>query len=189
MPTPPSAFPPAATPAPSSAPTATPSAPRARCTSFMARSLSRKISQFYDDMLAPSGLRGTQFNLLGQARRAKDGPLTVSRLAELLNTDRTTLTRNLQTLQAQGLIEVVAGADARSRCVRVTEAGEQAHRLGAQYWRQAQQQVRALCGEDTIAQLEQVVDHMLGQLQAAAPAAGTPAAGTPVAADAVQEAP
>ena len=174
----------AATPAPSSAP-----APRARCTSFMARSLSRKISQFYDDMLAPSGLRGTQFNLLGQARRAKDGPLTVSRLAELLNTDRTTLTRNLQTLQAQGLIEVVAGTDARSRCVRVTEAGEQAHRLGAQYWRQAQQQVRALCGEDTIAQLEQVVDHMLGQLHAATPVAGVPVAGAPAAADAAQEAP
>lgn len=179
MPPPPSASTPAATPAPTAAP-----APRARCTSFMARSLSRKISQFYDDMLAPSGLRGTQFNLLGQARRAKDGPLTVSRLAELLNTDRTTLTRNLQTLQAQGLIEVVAGVDARSRCVRVTEAGEQAHRLGAKYWRQAQQQVRALCGEDTIAQLEQVVDHMLGQLQAA-----TPVVGTPAAADAAQEAP
>ena len=188
MPPPSSASPLAATPAPSSAPTAAP-APRARCTSFMARSLSRKISQFYDDMLAPSGLRGTQFNLLGQARRAKDGPLTVSRLAELLNTDRTTLTRNLQTLQAQGLIEVVAGADARSRCVRVTEAGEQAHRLGAQYWRQAQQQVRALCGEDTIAQLEQVVDQMLGQLHAATPVAGVPVAGAPAAADAAQEAP
>src|SRR6218665_1293028 len=94
-----------------------PKPPPARCTSFMARSLSRKISQFYDDQLAPSGLRGTQFNMLVQARRAKDGPLTVTRLAELLNTDRTTLTRNLQTLQAQGLIEVVAGADARSRCV------------------------------------------------------------------------
>ncbi|MEG3000817.1 MAG: MarR family winged helix-turn-helix transcriptional regulator [Comamonas sp.] len=148
-----------------------PQPPPARCTSFMARSLSRKISQFYDDQLAPSGLRGTQFNMLVQARRVKDGPLTVTRLAELLNTDRTTLTRNLQTLQAQGLIEVVAGADARSRCVVVTEAGEQAYRRGAHYWRQAQQQVRTLCGEDVVAQLEQVVDHMLAQLQAGVPAA------------------
>ena len=80
------------------------------------------------------------------------------------------MTRNLQTLQAQGLIEVVAGADARSRCVVVTEAGEQAYRRGAHYWRQAQQQVRALCGEDVVAQLEQVVDHMLAQLQAGTPA-------------------
>ena len=149
-----------------------PKPPPARCTSFMARSLSRKISQFYDDTLAPSGLRGTQFNMLVQARRAKDGPLTVTRLAELLNTDRTTLTRNLQTLQAQGLLEVVPGADARSRCVVVTEAGEQAYRRGAHYWRQAQQQVRALCGADVVAQLEQVVDHMLAQLQTGAPAVG-----------------
>ncbi|HBK00690.1 MAG TPA: MarR family transcriptional regulator, partial [Delftia acidovorans] len=34
------------------------------CTCFMVRSLSRKISQLYDDTLAPSGLRGTQFSLL-----------------------------------------------------------------------------------------------------------------------------
>lgn len=152
-----------------------PRPPRARCTSFMARSLSRKISQFYDDMLAPSGLRGTQFNMLVQARRSKEGLLTVTRLAELLHTDRTTLTRNLQTLQAQGLIEVVAGVDARSRCVRVTEAGEQAYRRGAHYWRQAQEQVRNVCGNDTIAQLEQVVDHMLERLQAGVPEAAVQA--------------
>ena len=132
----------------------------------MARSLSRKISQFYDDMLAPSGLRGTQFNVLVQARRHQAQPLTVTRLAELLNTDRTTLTRNLQTLQAQGLVDVVAGPDARSRCVVVTEAGQQAFRQGLQYWRKAQQQVRAMCGEDVVAQLEQVVDTMLARLQA-----------------------
>lgn len=154
-----------------------PRAPTVRCTSFLSRSLSRKVSQFYDDMLAPSGLRGTQLNLLIQARRHKDG-LTVTRLADLLNTDRTTLTRNLQTLQAQGLIEVVAGADARSRSVVVTEAGEQAYRRGVQYWRQAQQQVRALCGEETIAHLEQVVDVMLERLQAG-PQAVAPADSTP----------
>jgi DNA-binding MarR family transcriptional regulator len=147
-----------------------PRSPDARCTSFTARSLSRKMSQFYDDMLAPSGLRGTQFNMLVQARRAHRAgqkPLTVTRLAELLHTDRTTLTRNLQTLQGQGLVEVVAGSDGRSRCVVVTEAGEQAFRLGLQYWRKAQQQVRAVCGEEVVAQLEQVVDLMLERLQAA----------------------
>jgi DNA-binding MarR family transcriptional regulator len=90
------------------------------CTCFMVRSLSRKISQLYDDTLAPSGLRGTQFSLLVQARNAPEGPPTVSALAEQLHTDRTTMTRNLRTLQQAGFIDLVPGADARSRCVVVT---------------------------------------------------------------------
>ncbi len=76
------------------------------CTCFMVRSLSRKISQLYDDTLAPSGLRGTQFSLLVQARNAPDGPPTVSALAEQLHTDRTTMTRNLRTLQQAGFIDL-----------------------------------------------------------------------------------
>jgi DNA-binding MarR family transcriptional regulator len=89
----------------------------------MVRSLSRKISQLYDDTLAPSGLRGTQFSLLVQARNAPEGPPTVSALAEQLHTDRTTMTRNLRTLQQAGFIDLVPGADARSRCVVVTPEG------------------------------------------------------------------
>lgn len=148
----------------------TPSAPRATdpvCTCFMVRSLSRKISQLYDDTLAPSGLRGTQFSLLMQARRAPDGPPTVSALAELLHTDRTTLTRNLRTLQQAGCIELVPGADARSRCVVVTPEGVAKVREAAALWRQAQQRVRELCGAERIGALESLVLGMLPVLDTA----------------------
>ena len=85
----------------------------APCTCFMVRSLSRKISQLYDDTLAPSGLKGTQFSLLAQARvRRGQEPLSVSALAQRLNTDRTTMTRNLRTLEQAGLIALVPGKDA-----------------------------------------------------------------------------
>lgn len=136
-----------------------------RCTCFMVRSLSRKISQLYDDALAPSGLKGTQFSLLLQARsRQGQAPLTVSALASVLHTDRTTMTRNLRTLEQAGLIAVQAGADARSRCVHVTPEGEQAFRQGLDLWRQAQAQVRALCGAEQIAALEQLVDGILPRM-------------------------
>lgn len=134
------------------------------CTCFMVRSLSRKISQLYDDTLAPSGLRGTQFSLLMQVRRAPAASLTVSALAELLHTDRTTLTRNLRTLQQAGCIELVAGPDARSRCVRITDAGLARLREAAMLWRQAQQRIRELCGGAQIEALEQLVLGMLPQL-------------------------
>ena len=148
----------------------TPSAPRAAdpvCTCFMVRSLSRKISQLYDDTLAPSGLRGTQFSLLVQARRAPQGPPTVSALAEQLHTDRTTMTRNLRTLQQAGYIDLVPGADARSRCVLVTPEGVAKVREAAALWRQAQQRVRELCGAERIGALESLVLGLLPVLDTA----------------------
>ncbi|WP_280188523.1 MarR family winged helix-turn-helix transcriptional regulator [Delftia sp. PS-11] len=137
------------------------------CTCFMVRSLSRKISQLYDDTLAPCGLRGTQFSLLVQARNAPDGPLTVSALAERLHTDRTTMTRNLRALQQAGLIELAPGTDARSRCVLVTPEGRSRIREAAALWRQAQQRVRELCGAERIAALESLALGMLPMLETA----------------------
>lgn len=152
-------------PAQSTAPAVTTHSADVRCTCFMVRSLSRKISQLYDDALAPSGLKGTQFSLLLQARsRRGQAPLSVSALAAVLHTDRTTMTRNLRTLEQSGLIVIQAGADARSRCVAVTPAGEAAFRQALALWKQAQAQVRALCGVEQIAALEQLVTHMLPRM-------------------------
>lgn len=143
-----------------------------RCTCFMVRSLSRKISQLYDDTLAPSGLKGTQFSLLSQARtRRGQAPLTVTALAVVLNTDRTTMTRNLRTLEQAGLIALQAGSDARSRCVVVTVKGEAAFRQALGLWKQAQVQVRQMCGTDQIAALEQLVHQLLPRLATVAEAA------------------
>lgn len=143
-----------------------------RCTCFMVRSLSRKISQLYDDTLAPSGLKGTQFSLLSQARtRRGQAPLTVTALAAVLNTDRTTMTRNLRTLEQAGLVALQAGADARSRCVVVTAQGEAAFRQALGLWKQAQVQVRQMCGTDQIAALEQLVHQLLPRLATVAEAA------------------
>jgi DNA-binding MarR family transcriptional regulator len=150
----------------------------------MVRSLSRKISQLYDDTLAPSGLRGTQFSLLVQARNAPEGPPTVSALAEQLHTDRTTMTRNLRTLQQAGFIDLVPGADARSRCVVVTPEGRARIReaaasgaapvhpllagpIAATLLRLAEQRVRELCGSEQIVALESLVLGMLPVLETA----------------------
>lgn len=134
----------------------------------MVRSLSRKISQLYDDSLAPSGLRATQFSLLSQARKAPVGdPVTVSALAQRLNTDRTTMTRNLRALEQAGFITLVAGKDARKRCVLVTDSGLVALQQAKLQWQLAQKRVRAICGEDNIRLLEQAIPGMLQQLNQA----------------------
>ena len=66
------------------------------CTCFNVRRASRAVTQFYDDIMAPSGIKATQFTMLGAV--ALMGPASVTRLAEHLALDRTTLTRNLKVL-------------------------------------------------------------------------------------------
>jgi DNA-binding MarR family transcriptional regulator len=89
----------------------------------------RHITQFYDQFLAPSGLRTTQLSILAKLRRL--GPMTINALAAAMVMDRTILGRNIPPLKRDGLIAVEQGSrDRRSKELRVTEAGEARFRAG-----------------------------------------------------------
>src|SRR3974377_2175462 len=77
----------------------------------------RHSTQFYDQLLAPSGLRTTQFSILAKLRLL--GPMTINALAANLIMDRTTLGRNILPLERDGLTRVETGTrDRRSRGMR-----------------------------------------------------------------------
>ncbi len=106
------------------------------CTCFGLRKAARAVTQMYDAALEPSGLRATQFSLLAKLRI--EGPLTISRLAEAMVMDRTTLTRNLRPLDRQGLVAVAPGRDRRTRQVRLTARGRTRFTQAFPLWRRAQ---------------------------------------------------
>src|SRR6266403_527920 len=109
------------------------------CNCLAARQAARHITQFYDQLLAPSGLRTTQFSILAKLRRL--GPMTINALAAEMVMDRTTLGRNILPLERDGLIAVEQGSrDRRSKELRVTAAGEARLRAGTKGWAQAQRQ-------------------------------------------------
>lgn len=118
----------------------------ATCVCLNTRKASRAITQFYDRVLQPSGLRTSQFGLLGVIALA--GEATMTHLAEEMVMDRTTLTRNLKPLESQGLITIVDGVDRRTRLVRVTDAGRQALMRARPLWQEAQAQVVSRLGGD-----------------------------------------
>ncbi len=93
------------------------------CLCFNLRRAARAISQTYDAALAPKGLKATQFTVLQTTAEAGGAP--ISRLAQKLGMDRTTLTRNLQPLEKMGLISVASGKDRRERVVHLTDEGLQ----------------------------------------------------------------
>jgi len=109
------------------------------CNCLAVRQAARHITQFYDQFLAPSGLRTTQFSILAKLRRL--GPMTINALAAAMVMDRTTLGRNVLPLERDGLIAVEQGSrDRRSKELRVTEAGEARFRAGVKGCVQAQRQ-------------------------------------------------
>jgi len=118
----------------------------AMCTSLNLRKAARAVTQFYDDALRDSGLKSTQFSLLAAAAIAGTAP--ISRLADEMAMDRTTLTRNLKPLETEGLLKIVAGADRRVRNVTVTPEGIALLEKAAPMWRDAQTRMIDKLGDE-----------------------------------------
>jgi DNA-binding MarR family transcriptional regulator len=135
------------------------------CTCDRLRKLTRRLTQHYDACLAPAGLRVTQFSLLAHLQRAR--PTTMTALADLLEMDRTTLTRNLKPLLDAGLVVVEPGADARTRRVAATDEGRAVWRSARAHWHRAQDEVTRLLGSERVARLHALLDDSLSALHGA----------------------
>jgi DNA-binding MarR family transcriptional regulator len=108
------------------------------CTCLAIRQAARHVSQFFDQHLAPCGLRTTQFSVLAKLKE-EGAPLTINRLAEVIVMDRTTLGRNILPLQRDGLIAVTQGAvDRRSKELYLTDVGLKRLSEAWIYWAMAQ---------------------------------------------------
>ena len=121
-----------------------PSLPSPACACGRLRRATRALTQLYDDLMAPSGLRVTQFSLLRTL--AREGTSRMSELAGILLLDRTALSRNLDPLVERGFVAIAPGRDARTREVSLTPAGEKAVHGAETHWKRAQARVAAKLG-------------------------------------------
>jgi DNA-binding MarR family transcriptional regulator len=116
------------------------------CACANLRKAARVVTQLFDGVLAPSGLKATQFTLLVTSRLMGETP--VGELAGTMAMDRTTLSRNLKPLVREGLLEVRPGEDGRTRLVKVTPEGERALAGAYPLWKRAQEAVVTALGSD-----------------------------------------
>ncbi len=111
------------------------------------RRTDRIATQFYDQIMAPSGLSGPQFGVLSSiAAASSEAPVTINALAQLMDMDRTTLTRNLSVLVKRRLARTEEGADRRMRLVMVTPEGERALQQAFPLWQEAEARIVAALG-------------------------------------------
>ena len=136
----------------------------AECTCFRVRGAARRVTQIYSRHLAPTGLKISQFSLLGFVTAR--GPITIGQLSELLATDRTTLTRNLRPLLANGVIERAEAGDKRRHELIATPAGRALFKRALPLWVEAEQEVRAAMGAKLTADLHGALDRSMEKLAA-----------------------
>lgn len=86
------------------------------------RKTTRTITQFYDKILQPTGLRSTQCLLLIEVFFYED--ISVSDLGNILLMDQSTVTRNIELLRKSGYINIKKEEqDSRRKSISITDDG------------------------------------------------------------------
>jgi len=106
------------------------------CAGWNSRLAARRITRFLEGEMAASGLGLAQLGLMAQIAVTADD--SMGALAERTGLDQSTLSRNLRTLEGEGLIEMAAvETDLRRRAVWLTEAGARRLEAAIPVWRKA----------------------------------------------------
>jgi DNA-binding MarR family transcriptional regulator len=134
------------------------------CTNLKLRQLVRRVGRLYDEDQRGIGLKGTQYSLLSYV--VKLGPIQPSELARAMGLAPSTLTRNLEPLVAAGWVVQEAGADARCRVVRATEAGVALRAEAQRAWKRSQLAVNRKLGAERVVALHALLDECVALLDA-----------------------
>ncbi|MFF4121716.1 MarR family winged helix-turn-helix transcriptional regulator [Streptomyces sp. NPDC001714] len=114
------------------------------CLAVRIRLIGRTVTGLYDGALERHGVTIAQVNLL--AALGKVGPCPPARLGEVLQLERSTVSRNLHLLLKQGWIEAAVSDAKGMREVVLTGAGRAKIESVMPEWRQAQEQAAQLLG-------------------------------------------
>ena len=108
----------------------------------------------YDTLLAPAGLKSSQYGILSELNSRGATLPTVNELAAALVMDRSTLGQNLRPLERDGLVKLLTDPkDRRSRLIALTKQGFAKFNEAARYWRVAQDRFETAFGQEKAAAL------------------------------------
>ena len=114
------------------------------CLAVRVRLLGRAVTSLYDHALEEHGVSIAQINLL--AALGKIGPCSPARIGEVLQLERSTVSRNLSLLMKHGWVEAVSLNAKGVREVVLTASGRKKFETVMPAWRRAQQEAAELLG-------------------------------------------
>jgi DNA-binding MarR family transcriptional regulator len=130
------------------------------CNCLALRKAARYLTAAYDKALAPVGLRATQLTIL--QKLGIHGEMTITKLAEVIVMDRTTLASNVKPLARDGLVTVEPSAtDRRARIVAITPDGLSRLEAALPLWEAAQARFENTFGAGQAAELRESLEAVL----------------------------
>lgn len=116
------------------------------CACTTVRRASRILARAFDVVLDSTGLNVTQLAVLRAIQRHPNKPLT--RVAEDLCMDRTSLYRAVGRMQRDGWLKIVTGTTARSKIAEFTPRGRQVLNASDRPWSRLQSAIIERFGRD-----------------------------------------
>lgn len=126
------------------------------CYCLRTRKAASSIKDFYDRMLAPSGVTVRQYSLLLNISNLQD--CSVRELSDATELDRSTLTRGLKPLFNGGYVIDTKDTHCRDSRLRLTEKGQRTLSQAAALWKNAQDEVEIRFGVDGMQKLNSVLE-------------------------------
>ncbi|OLT10984.1 MarR family transcriptional regulator [Pseudonocardia sp. CNS-139] len=126
----------------------------ADCLAVRVRLIGRAVTGLYDRALDGHGLTIAQVNLL--AALGKVGPCPPSTLGDVLQLERSTVSRNLNLLLRRGWVEAVSSDAKGVREVALTRAGRAKVESVMPEWRRAQREAAELLGSPGVSAVHEI---------------------------------
>jgi DNA-binding MarR family transcriptional regulator len=129
------------------------------CCHSAVKRASRRLGQLYDDVLAPSGLRITQYTLLTQINLCPG--ISPKQLARSLVMDLSALGHTLKPLIRDGFVRTSPDpSDGRAKQLHLTKKGGARREEASVLWRDAQRRVDDVFGKDDAAAMRRLMNRI-----------------------------
>jgi DNA-binding MarR family transcriptional regulator len=140
------------------------------CACGSLRRASRATSRLYEAAFAPLKLTATQFTILIAVHLR--GPVPLSRLAQALVLDRTSLYRAVKPLERRGCLRILPGRTRRERTASLTPKGQELLEQALPIWERVQARLVRALGSNAWAALARALGKIVPTIQAIEPGAG-----------------
>ena len=116
----------------------------AECSGFNLKKATRRVQNLFDEAFKPVGLEGTQYTVLSHIFVYE--PISLTKLADLMDVDRTTLARNLGPLEKNGLVYIKPGSDKRVKLIGISDKGKEVLSEALPLWIETQEKIKKVLG-------------------------------------------
>lgn len=120
------------------------------CLNLASRRLARVSAKVYDQAMADTGLKITQFSVLTAIGHAQSRNLHLRDIADAIDMDQSSLTRAVSVFVRDGLVALNVGKDRRQKSAHLTESGKALLERATVAWKQAQTELNDLLGQEAL---------------------------------------